>query len=585
MNTANQPILKMTLPTQKEGEHLVVETRTEALANWLKRLPYGNMAKTLPSIRQSISGFNRTSVSLSNRLNNLALYDRSYQLVANYYRPKSFHKDKRQAKVSREEKMEFYLLTQEMAYGYKLLALEMDKIKGPCQAQANILNLTIYYLSLVMMSHYDVYAPTPSNIWREIHSILNYAVYHNLIENKLPPSAPSGCLQTIEKTYLRITLIALINPYHLNQGQHWPIWKYLSYWVKVVELSDDIRDYAEEFTFIAELEGDQSPKVKDISVEQVDLSNTLLLLSKDLIIQIKKQLVQLKSEGKPPLPGFGSEVNASRAKLLLEAMYDHWQGSNKRILPRANKPQKLSLVAGLKNIHADISQSDLFFGKKAHSTSLSTISRWHQINTCTGGLCINTSTLVKNISVGQLIAIQKESPQDEYLLWKLAVIRWLQSNRQQGTTLGIEWLAGEIQPVEIKILGIDQRQELGFLISGEEVMGQTKPTLIYPQGSLPDKHIVILQIGDEELAISITKKITETFYFDRAFYRTRELSEAEEIANKELADAEEAKKRLESGEEHIEMTILPGFGQSVELHDNPLEKPAHDYDKIKKSKY
>lgn len=581
MKTNKRPQLKITLPTQKQGEHLVAETRPEYIARYLKNLPYGNMAKTLPSILNSLSSFNRTEVSDANRLNALALYDNSYQLISEYYRSRTFHRDKRRAKITIEEKLAFYKLTQEMAYGYKLLAMAMEQKKGPGQVQANILNLTLYYLSLVLMAHYGVYAPAPSNIWREIHSILHYAIYYDLIDSQLPKSAPAGCLGTIEKTYLRITLIALVNPYHLNQGQHWPIWNYLTHWVECVELSDDMNDFSAGFTFVADLESDDRPRQQD-DISHLDESNTLLILLQDLCLSIKNQLSKLHAEGKPPLPGFGSEVNASKAKMLLEIMYQHWRGQKKRELPRAKNPQKLSILVGFKNIHHALCQQDMLTSTLEPKASKGTESFWYQINSSTGGLCINTGALVKDISIGQLLAIQNGSSASEQGQYRLAVVRWLQSNKQKGITIGIEWIAGEIQPITINILGLTQRKELGFIVSGEDVLGQSKPTLLFPHESIPQNQIVILEIGDEELAIAVQQIIIETFYFERVFYQMCSLSEAKDMIEIKKQVAIEARKREESGEEEIEMTALPGFGQKIELNENPLERPESKFASIKK---
>ncbi len=555
--------LKLTLPTLKPGEHLLVETRIEHLARWLKSQPYGNMAKTVAAVRRSIAGFNRTDVPLAARINGLALYDRSYQLIAGYYRPQSFRNEKKkETQVSIDEKREFFLLTQEMAYGYKVLATEYEKEKGPGHTLANILNLTLYYLSLVLMLHFDVYAPAPRNIWREIHNILGFSLHHDLVEKTLPQSAPEGCLETIERTYLRLTLVALANPYHLNSGQHWPIWRYLSHWVSLAELSEDPDDFDQDKTLIIDLHSDHRPYFSDTE-EPPKSADFLLLLPEQLVRQVDAHLHDLKNKGKPPLPGFGSDVNATSAARLLEAMRYHWQLFKSRAAPRYQANSKIAMIIGVRNIHQELLQNDPLSHNKVEKITVPK-SRWHTVNTSATGLCLNAPQTVRGVAVGQLVAVADEAQQDNYQAWKLGVVRWIQNSRSHGMTVGIELILGEIQAANIRILGIQERSEPGFLVSADDAGDrQGAPSLLHETAAVPPDRIVVLEIGDEELAVEPTRSATSTLFFERTYFATRALEDAYTLAQREIKALEEQKAREEAGEEVIEMTALPGFTQNT----------------------
>ncbi len=588
--------LRLTLPKQKIGEHLLVETNMAALASWLKSLPYGNMKVTLPALLKSLSGFNRTDVSLSTRQAAMEMYNNSYQVVADYYRPRSFRLDKRQSRVSMEERALLFQLTQEMAYGYKSLAVVYSEEKGPNETLARILNLTIYYLSLVLMHHYDVYAPVPKNIWKEIHNILAYSLIFDLIEVNLPEATKTGCLNTIEHTYLRISLVAICNPYHLNIGQHWPLWAYLSYWVKHAELNEDLDDFHTNNTFVVNLKSDDRPLLKE-RIENNSGTEILLLSTESLIYQIIQQLDELKTSGRPPLPGFGHEINATKARRLLEIMQYHWQNFKKRASPRFDNNNKVNVIASIREIHQELVNVDPLSIKEYQGSAESfpenpqhtneanptdsdeeefevAKTGWHTLNSSMGGVCLSTGENIILPRVGELIALSENFSEHDneegtsVNSWKLGVIRWLQKSRTEGITVGVEYIAGELQPVYIKILGLDERKEPGILISGEEIQGKTTPTLIYANGSVPADQVVVLVIGDANLAIKPLRKIIETLSFERVFYQTRELSEAFKVAEDELKAAEEAHKKKESGDEEIELTSLPGFTQVEKVDDN-----------------
>ncbi len=574
--------LKLTLPKQKQGEHLLVETRVEVISSWLKSLPYGNMKVTLPALKKSIAGFNRTDVNLSTRQNAMVLFNNSYQLVAEYYRPQSYSLDKRQSKIHKAERRDFFLLSQEMAYGYKLLASEMSQSKGANEQLANILNLTLYYLSIVLMHHYDVYAPAPKNIWREIHNILGYALNFDLIEMELPESQPTGCLLTIEKTYLRITLLSLVNPYHLNQGQHWPIWRYLSNWVHKSELNEELGDFTSDYTFVVDLKTDNHPVLKPFVNKDSD-SDILLLMTSKLILEVERQLDALESDGTPPLPGFGPEINATRAKRLLKAMRYHWQHFKKRISPRLDATHNVQLINGIPDIYSELLKDDPLAEHVYIDESEQFSTKWRAVNVSSAGLCLNTGGKASGSRIGQLIAVCEENPSIEppdsmHKSWKLGITRWLKRSRREGVTIGIELIAGEVQPVMIKILGADQRQELGFLVSGEEVEGQTTPTLIYAHGAIPANQVVVMLIGDAQLAIKPSVKIVETLIFERVFYQTRELSEVYEIEEEHNQEVQKKQQKDAKGEHEIEMVDLPGFTQvdNVTSLDLTIPEPREE---------
>ncbi len=552
--------LRLTLPVQKPGEHLLVETRIDHLAQWLKSQPYGNMPVTVSNVRRSLHGFNRTEIASSSRMKGMFLYNRAYQLIAGYYTPQSFRSDKRQEKVSVQEKKDFFLLTQEMAYGYKLLAVQLQKENASKDVLANTLNLTVYYLSLVLMLHYDAYAPPPKNIWKEINNILGFAVVHQFVDRISESHQLQGCLNTIEENYNRIALIALANPYHLNAGQHWPIWRYLSHWVRLAELSEDLSDFHKDQTFVVDLCGDYRPHFA-LSTDKLDESTTLLLLPQKLVQQVESHLVDLRTEGKPPLPGFGSDVTATAAERLLEVMQYHWQMFKHRAAPRYKTDDKLKVICSLVNIHAELTRNDpLYQTEETEPQFVIPTSSWRTINTSATGICMNTHIPVREMAVGKLIALSIHNHQEDRDFWRLATVRWQQKSRTDGHTVGAELILGDIQAVRFIIPGANERKELGFIISGEHGDdGSTPPTIIFAHNALPKDKPIIMEVGDETFGIRLTRPLQHTLFFTQSFYQQCPVQEALDIARQELEEIEEQRRREEAGEEVIDMEALPGF--------------------------
>lgn len=561
MKAVPHATLQLTLPVQKPGEHLLVETRIDHLAKWLKSQPYGNMAVTVHNVRRSLHGFSRTEIPVSSRVKGMYLYNSAYQLIAGYYTPQSFRSDKRQEKVTIQEKKDFFLLTQEMAYGYKLLATQLLREKASKELLATSLNLALYYLSLVLMLHYDAYAPTPKNIWREINNILGFSVVHQFVDQTYENAQRQGCLPTIEQNYNRIALIALANPYHLNNGQHWPIWRYLAHWVRLAELSEDLSDFHQDQTFVIDLTSDYRPQLV-LSAKELDESNTLLLLPQKLVKQVESHLSDLRTEGKPPLPGFGSDVNASAAERLLEAMQYHWQMFKHRAAPRYKTQDKLKVICGLANIHAELRKHDPLYQKDEEDGQQLIVptTLWHTLNTSATGICLSTHRVVRDIAVGKLIALSVHNHEDDNDYWRLAIIRWQQKSRSDGHIVGAELVLGELQAVHFKIPGVNERSELGFIVSGDvDEENSAPPTLIFSVNALPKDRPIIMEVGDEQFGIYLTRVKQQTLFLTQAFYQQCPLEDVNAYVQKELEALDEQKRREESGEEVIDMEALPGF--------------------------
>ena len=72
--------LRLTYPTQQQGQHLLVETRPDALKHWLEALPYGDMKRTVPQVAQAIASLNRTDLPVDKRAELVELFDHTYEL-------------------------------------------------------------------------------------------------------------------------------------------------------------------------------------------------------------------------------------------------------------------------------------------------------------------------------------------------------------------------------------------------------------------------------------------------------------------------------------------------------------------------
>jgi hypothetical protein len=215
----NMKKLKLTIPSQQDGQHILVETEPTKLALWLKSLPLADMSKTLPEVTRAISSLNRTELGHKQRSELVRHFDETYTFVHDYFRPNV----KASIKTSAANKKMIDMLrifTREMAFAHKIVVHDAQgkrQFFGKNKIKIRSIGFSIFYLGLMLIEQYELYSPIPLYLWREINSLYAYAGKKGYSEMEFENSK-TYCLPVIEQNYLRNSLLALADPYHLDRG-------------------------------------------------------------------------------------------------------------------------------------------------------------------------------------------------------------------------------------------------------------------------------------------------------------------------------------------------------------------------------
>jgi hypothetical protein len=104
----------------------------------------------------------------------------------------------------------------------------------------------------------------------------------------------------------------------------------------------------------------------------------------------------------------------------------------------------------------------------------------------------------------------------------LGVVRWLRGDKRKGTSLGLQFVKGEMQPVMLRARKgnrIETSWQPALLVSGEEMHGLASPTVVSQRGLYQDGRPLMLQIGLETLSIRARMRIEATPLIERYFYQ------------------------------------------------------------------
>jgi len=540
--------IKLTIPSQQEGQHILVETNPAKLAIWIKALPLADMSKTLPEITRAISSLNRTGIPYKLRSELVSLFDEAYSLIHDFFRPqrnklvaKNFNYDLNHEKLQQ--------LTKEMAFAHKIIINDSHKKRilwGKNKPLIHSSNFAIYYLGIMLVELYEIYAPIPIFLWREINSIYAYIGKIELNFHKID-TGKTYCLPTVEQNYIRNCLLALADPYHLAQSEHWYLFHYLLLWVHLSRISENPDDFRKTECFIIDITSEDKPNFVTSELDDPEDPKIRLLLTYDLLRQIKFDLEILEEKNKLPENSFSSSISTTKAKHLWLHASKHWRERIERSAKRYPIVSKIDAIWGIDDISRVIGRSSqeknkiLSNDEIINLTQLSSTEqlRWDAINVSTSGIGLcSRQYMLSNIDLGNIVLLREYMENKPAPHWRLAICRWYTGDHHNGTLLGLEYIDGKVTPVRL-ILNQGSNEhggQIGIVVTSNNPNSNEAPTLITKTGSYKSgRAYAMLGLGDA-VEIRPRMQIESTECIDRFFYQTFELSKelAEEVEQDDI---------------------------------------------------
>lgn len=538
--------IKLTIPSQQEGQHILVETDPAKLATWLKSLPLADMSKTLPEITRAISSLNRTEITYKLRSELVSSFDDTYTLIHDYFRPKINHVIKK--KHDYESNLEkLHTFTREMAFAHKIIVNDSQnkrQLWGKNKLKAKSSGFAIYYLGLMLIEQYEIYAPIPIYLWREINSLYAHAGKEDC--NYMPvETGDSYCLPTIEQNYIRNCLLALADPYHLDRGEHWHLFHYLNHWVHLSRISENPDDFRNDECFIIDITSENKPNFVTSELDDPEDPKIRLLLTFDLLRQIKFDLSVLEDKEKLTSNSFHKNIKHSTAKYLWEHVNKHWKERIERNARRYPIVSRIDVVWGLNDIIrvlGRLSQNKKKVLTVAELLSLTQIKKpehlsWDAINVSSGGIGLcSRQYMLPDIDLGNIALLREYMDGKPAPHWRLAICRWYTGDKNNGTMLGLEYIDGKYTPVRLVLhQGRNERGgQPGLVISSNQLNGSDAPTIITTEGSYKSGRVYAMLGLEEPVEIRPRLRVEVTSCIDRFFYQTFELRD--ELAEEVLDD-------------------------------------------------
>jgi len=299
-------MLAVSVPKIRADRPRAAEVRPRRVEGWLNGLSGQEPREIAQQLHQALFAQNRVALDEENRLRLLELFQ-SYvgdvvgQLQQSYLSAPLPFSDRQRTFFSQS-----FRLFQELAYGYKIVASDLVA-QGRSAARPIDLVLSIqravFYISKLLLNHYQCYEATPNGSWRELHQLYKYAEGNNLLTQPAatprdPDTAELEGLMSIHDAYQQIVIVGAVNPYGLLPGECLRLYKLAGRWHSLAHLSTHINPEEPAGHFLLSLIGDHPPLPVIKATKHNNEEHLRVLSTMEIVKEVHRGLKHIEKNGR-----------------------------------------------------------------------------------------------------------------------------------------------------------------------------------------------------------------------------------------------------------------------------------------------
>lgn len=562
----------LSIPAQYAANKSSFDIRPKFIEKWITGLPMAHLGETSRLVFKAIVEINRLDISIQQRYKAMELLRKPCHYIVEslekHFVGRPLPLNQRNRKISELARA----LLSELAVSYKIIARQIESSSRPdLKLLTHTLHRAMSYQGLLLLRSYQVYAPYPRGIWKELHTIYHFIESYNLVKqvikdplNLLPGNS------SIEALYKKILLLSLAMPYRLHRGEIDKACTLLNQFVGYCHISTITEPTHPTGLFIIDLNSDNQPSYLAMHTGN-DFSNCRLLNTSEMVVNLNEQL---QSEN--------NELLNIASLDLLRRLLSSWSVLSKRGFSRINKNNTTADVAfGLSAAHYFVSGEQNFLATPGENNGESVIksktsdfysTRVHGIgdvtkgpdvwnmnytysnndpingepdtrsltpsdnlhtgpssdyrtvrlamsNVSAGGYCLISQDDVDfSAHVGDLLAIHDEN-EPSIGQWGIGVIRRMLNNRSGNIELGIEMLTPNAVAVAARLEKIDNNEPgsdyLRCLMLPELRTIEQPATLITPSMPFKINSQIRINLQDHSILAILSRQLESTRSFSQ----------------------------------------------------------------------
>lgn len=510
----NMPELNLSIPAER-GSVGNVELNDSLLRHWIKRLPRNNILEFTQMYLDALLRFNRNQLDTKERLALLDLYREPLnKLLFSASLPDLLKSSTNNA----NQKLITDSLTAsmaELAIGYKIVIIDAGKrhnnLKMNPVAKLAI-NRACEQLSFMALHAYKFYQTVPARVFKELHQLYQLVSFNNLAEAVPIVDQKLQADYSFKHRYIQILLVSISNPYGLKQGDVFEAYNLMDQLAPEAELqplTGEQVSTAGHFFINCLSDRTPTPTVLPMMENQAH-PPTLILNTKPVLVLVDTLFEQASNN-----PSLNNTANIELLKQLAPYLNTSYQRKQQREPVTGNLQAQLAF--GLTDIHHCLTKTN-----SAADENNSIKTQWDILNKNSYGYLITRQYVENchNLKIGDFVGIIEQHPTAKRTTVKLASIRWLRTDNDQNTKVGLKTIEGDPIAVQYSLLD-DVSLHPALLLPEMSRLLFQPASLITAPGVFSPKQILQIKTRKKSLnfSLEIDSLIDQNSAFERFTFR------------------------------------------------------------------
>lgn len=511
--------LKLAIPVQYDSDNPAVELNEKNVCRWLENLPLFNFTESVYSLLNNLKPLNEHFVSDKSRLRLLDFYRTPILKIIDAFELQLL----RQLPIDSQQREQLLTdstaLCLELANGYKIIVKNgIEAQKNPAKDQILLMATfrAMETLCTAAVHSFRLYKLPSKHVFLEIYQLYHFALSYKVSHIRV---FRESNLTSIDQLFKSILLLSIIDPYHLQEGDIFPILHFLSNCSHLCILHDALpqdQDGIGLFGFY--LDQDVTPKLVEHMQVTGEAPHLCILDVRAFLATLLKQIRLNQQKGV-------LDSQSLEHKILSRIVPNLAAIAQNRRTPRQDTALKVFVAIDVPAIHLFLSgQTEQLLEKNNPTDSgmevlsinsdyadMPIIETWEITNESEHGYKLHqSSSLTQSVKVGDLVGIENKKTENNPAM-AIATIKWVKRHPESGVEIGVEKLCDQCEAVLCQLQGEEKLVPALLLDAAGK---QHKPRLITTKNALTPDTYVEISTQQQHLRYKIQSYALDSKYFD-----------------------------------------------------------------------
>ena len=519
-------IVLLTTPAQHQADNPSVLLDEKKLQKWLTELPVMNVVETVKLLHQAITPFNELQIDNQLRTRLLEHYRTSIDEIFYSYddlRLRQLPISNEQRKAIKADIMWLYL---ELANGYKIVVRNaLDEGNSPKKDNDMLLAVfrAMEQIIHALVNAFRNYETPPPLAYLEVNQLYLIAEQHQAEDKRVSSAKKESAVPTIANLYKQFMLLAVADPYSMNEGDAFDLFFILEQQAHLCEVLAEEPAGDQNGIYVVNLSEDSLPQpYQKLKMEQVtpdirfiDVRNVLSVTSQRL------SSLQKSEQGL---------MNTQEIKLF-KVFQEKTTHAKAQTAGAAQPSKEVSLSFGIEatshfmtgdNLQQHLTASKESFGIEVRDVDSEEdveyeLEHWLIAETSKTGrmLLVPRGTTNQTVAIGMLVGVYENLAEGKTPVISLGTIRWLPSDEATGHKIGLQMIPGRSQSLECSTEQGDRFHCLH--VAAVEVL-KLPASLLVAKANYNEGQEVTLHAGTEQISVRLEAPIEQTEHIVQCSY-------------------------------------------------------------------